>query len=690
MRILSIFKRKKGIYDLHPELYYRLPILRYSSDDGAEPQMNYKIASIYYASNIWVHKAIRVLRDNIAPLRLEVLSKQDLRPIPNHKLSDILELPNPMMDSASFWGEWVVHMCLGGESGIEIVLDRNGKLAEMWLREPSVLYIKPGKFGRRYMSVEAYKIDDGAGDPYILSPAELCHIKYYNPLNAWRGIAPITAVRMSVVIDQLAQAWTRLFFKNQARPDYAVIAPEGLTKTEKEELIKQLVAEYGGGENVHKPIILEQGVTDIKTFSFPPKDIEWIEQRKLSRDEIGAIFGVPDEIMGYGRDTYENFDTADRVLWTLTIVPMIRLRDSALTQFFRMRGDLTREEIIQTNLTSIQQLQTDHKSKIEQAKILFDMGYPINDINRWLGLRLPIVEGGDVGYISWGLSPAIHGEYFGKRIKAVGPKGVFEYGSPEHEIIWKRHQSRLDQYVDEMKRGLKRYFQRQQNDIVRNLRNSRDFGRGKQEGGDIPNLDGLFNLDEESRKFVETFLGLIKRAISNVAAQELEEANLRINFWVDNPLVLDGIKHILETVARKTNETTWYDLIDIFQEAESAGEGILAIQERLSAYFGDRKSDWQTERIARTTMTGATNYGNLEAMKIAQDELKEKITKTWISALLPGRTREAHWNAHGQTVGLNEAYNVGGEMLMYPGDPSGSPENIINCLCSEIFDFEEK
>ena len=72
-----------------------------------------------------------------------------------------------------------------------------------------------------------------------------------------------------------------------------------------------------GAQNAHKPIVLEQGVTDIKTFSFAPKDMEWLEQRKLSRDEVGAVFGVPDEIMGYGKDTFENFDAADRVLWTL-------------------------------------------------------------------------------------------------------------------------------------------------------------------------------------------------------------------------------------------------------------------------------------------------------------------------------------------------------------------------------------
>ena len=100
----------------------------------------------------------------------------------------------------------------------------------------------------------------------------------------------------------------------------------------------------------------------------------------------------------------------------------------------------------------------------------------------------------------------------------------------------------------------------------------------------------------------------------------------------------------------------------------------------MSEYFGDRKSDWQTERIARTTMTGSTNFASLEADR--QSEVVEG--QFWISALQPGRTRDAHAEAHMQFAALGETFQVGGESLEYPGDPKGSPGNIINCLCGTI------
>jgi len=154
-------------------------------------------------------------------------------------------------------------------------------------------------------------------------------------------------------------------------------------------------------------------------------------------------------------------------------------------------------------------------------------------------------------------------------------------------------------------------------------------------------------------------------------------------FDLSRPTVVAAIRQILESVSKKTNETTWNDLVSLFEEAEQNGEGIPAIQERLSQYFGDRKSDYQTERIARTTMTASSNAGEQEAWNQAEEN-GIQVEKEWVSALQVGRTRQAHWEAHGQRVGVNETFDVDGESLMHPGDPNGSPGNIINCLCGMI------
>ena len=63
------------------------------------------------------------------------------------------------------------------------------------------------------------------------------------------------------------------------------------------------------------------------------------------------------------------------------------------------------------------------------------------------------------------------------------------------------------------------------------------------------------------------------------------------------------------------------------------------------------------------------------------------ITKTWV-AVMDDSTREAHADADGETVSIEESFSVDGEDLEYPGDDSGSPGNTINCRCTVIYNIE--
>lgn len=715
---------KSALYDLHPELTERVPLFRSSSDSQSGDLGLFETGGEYYQRHPWVYKAVSVIANNIAPLRRRVVRGKggETEEVEGALATQLLDNPNDEMPAADVNRQWAIDMQLGGEEGWEVVRGIDGsKVLSIWPRQPQHFTVRPVPGGMaRYHKIASYGIDDGLGASYSLEPKQFIHFKFHNPLNIWRGLAPLTAARMSIILDTYAQVWTRLFFKNQARPDYALIAPEGLTTKEREEYEKKLDARFGtDNAGAHKPIILEQGVTDIKTFSWPPKDLEWVEQRSMARDEIGAIFGVPDEIMGYGKDTYENFGTAERVLWSLTIVPILGVMDSTLTRWFRRWGMIGKDERIETDLSGVASLREDLTAKVAQWRDLVQNMVPPNAANDVIGLGLPDLEGGDVSYISQFLvqGPSLPGAKVPERLQppeppstpqpadqapaadqspADGappaadlppePKDIAtpsvtkakapEYGSAEHEAIWKAKDDRTRDISAEMQRRLKRYFQRQQNEVSRKLRNSREFGRGKFKDV-VPPVDQLFKLQDEVRRFIEEFGGDVKGAVITVAAAELGALGAGGVLDITNPAVVAGIKHILETVARKVNDTTWEGLVATLQDAEREGEGTVAIMERISAYFGDRKSDFETERIARTTMTGASGLGSQEAWKQSGIEMDQ----TWISALLPGRTRDAHAEAHGQTVGLNELFSVGGELLAFPGDPNGSPANIINCLC---------
>ncbi|MEO7904632.1 MAG: phage minor head protein [Candidatus Saccharimonadales bacterium] len=64
-------------------------------------------------------------------------------------------------------------------------------------------------------------------------------------------------------------------------------------------------------------------------------------------------------------------------------------------------------------------------------------------------------------------------------------------------------------------------------------------------------------------------------------------------------------------------------------------------------------------------------------------ELGVQMQKMWVSAI-DTSTREDHADADGQTVDVDDYFSVGSEELMFPGDPVGSAEQVINCRCTTI------
>jgi hypothetical protein len=94
-------------------------------------------------------------------------------------------------------------------------------------------------------------------------------------------------------------------------------------------------------------------------------------------------------------------------------------------------------------------------------------------------------------------------------------------------------------------------------------------------------------------------------------------------------------------------------------------------------------SNVRATMIARTELAAAVNGGSLAATKIAAGVANATATKTWMTA--PGAVYPRHEDYEGldgQTVGLDELFDVGGSELQYPGDPDGDPGETINCRCT--------
>ena len=59
-------------------------------------------------------------------------------------------------------------------------------------------------------------------------------------------------------------------------------------------------------------------------------------------------------------------------------------------------------------------------------------------------------------------------------------------------------------------------------------------------------------------------------------------------------------------------------------------------------------------------------------------------SKEWVP-IEDDRTRIDHSDAVNQIVPIKSPFLVGGAELMFPGDPSGPPEQVINCRCAAAY-----
>lgn len=138
------------------------------------------------------------------------------------------------------------------------------------------------------------------------------------------------------------------------------------------------------------------------------------------------------------------------------------------------------------------------------------------------------------------------------------------------------------------------------------------------------------------------------------------------------------------------SDTIWESVRVQLVEGVQAGDSIdeLAARVRAASGFGEGRA----RTIARTEVISANNAASLATALLADDG---SMRKEWLATPdvdgtgCDERTRAAHCAADGQTRPLTEPFDVGGSPLMFPGDPAGPADQVINCRCTPGYVFGE-
>ena len=117
------------------------------------------------------------------------------------------------------------------------------------------------------------------------------------------------------------------------------------------------------------------------------------------------------------------------------------------------------------------------------------------------------------------------------------------------------------------------------------------------------------------------------------------------------------------------------------REQEGIPEITAAVQRVLTASGSDRWPN-RARTVARTETIGAVNAGVFRAAELDAEQRGDPAPfKQWLSTE-DKRTRPTHVDADRQRTLLREPFVVGGAQMLFPGDPRGPAQEVINCRCS--------
>jgi len=623
-----------------------------------------------YEEISWIYSAVKLIANTVAGVnwRLYKVKNDEYEEIEEHEFLSLLNNPNPFLSRYELFALTVSNLELIGEA-LWYIPRKGQRMLGIFPLNPTYLNIEVERgLPKRF-------IYDTGKNKTELKPEEIIFFKYPNPSNPYRGVSPLKAIAISADADYYASIWNRNFFVNSATPAAVLEAPSRLTKEETKNLKMMLKDFYTGLDKSHSTMILSGGI-QFKPIQLSQKDMEFLELRRFTRSEIAAAFGVPLSKLGISEEV--NRATAyinDYTFAKNTITPkLVMIRDS-LNRYLVNFVD----ETVYFDFDSI--IPEDEEFEVDKYVNFVKQGImTINEVRAELGL--PEVPWGDTPFnpnlmMNFGFNSG-----FNKGGGEEKPKSIFK-SKFDRLQYWKSFVEKKQKVEDNFKGKIVNQFEKERIKVLKNLSEvmKKSFNRtvekisGPEVDRIVEEILRFLNLPDEEAAWKQIYLSEQAKNFVNSSMEIASDFGLAFAFESDNPLVAELMAERAQKFAQRIPDTTYRQLKESLTKGFLNGESETKLAERVNNVMTLAKRQ-RAATIARTETFSVVNQSHLETYKQNGIEWKE-----WLTAG-DERVRVNHAAADGQIVRVNEPFYVGGEALMYPGDPSGSAENIINCRCT--------
>lgn len=174
----------------------------------------------------------------------------------------------------------------------------------------------------------------------------------------------------------------------------------------------------------------------------------------------------------------------------------------------------------------------------------------------------------------------------------------------------------------------------------------------------------------------------ILAALSPALREGWVAANLPGDYSPRDPYIQANLALTKNLLVRIPDEVHAMVIAKILEGA-SAGLTTEQIADRIDdvlTFTGSENWDNRARVIAQTESNRHFNGSMLAHGLLLEKQGRQGLSKQW-DTRMDGKERPWHHEANGQERSLPEPFLVGGEALLFPVDPRGTPSNVINCRC---------
>ncbi len=607
---------------------------------------------------IWkTHGSVRTVVDflgrNIASLGLHLFERvddADRRRVTDHPLIIMLDQPNPWTTHYSFFDAMVRDLAIY-ERFLAVKASYGDRTA--LFRIPPSMW---APMGENWLVAEAFEVRGNQGKK-TYTRDQVVYIGGYSPDGDLGGVSPLESLRQVLAEEYEAARMRANVFRNGARTSGYLERPVGAPAWSKEARARFRAgwrSQYaGGGTEAGGTPILEDGMKFVDA-SQTARDLQYIESRKLTREEVASAYFIPPPMVGLlDKASFSNIKEQHKNLYQDTLGPWLqRITQELVLQLFPDYGGMA-GHYLEFNLEEKMRGSFEEQAAQLQASV----GGPWMTRNEARAMRnLHAIEGGDdlitpLNVVTGGqASPQDSGsQNQGKAMVLVPAIRKKRVKGAEYEIKAPTEEEIPAEHSDSLAGVFSAFFARQRAVVLAAYREKSPAW-----------WDGEMWEDE----LAEDLLAESLAVTGSVAASALKDLGVDPDLYS-----VDRTEAFLKTVSRRiagqVNATTLDSLEEAFDEdGMEAAEHVFDVAEE--------------SRSAQAGMTAAANFVGF-AMVEASRQTRPKATKRW--QVNSSNPRASHSAMDGEEQSIDDDFSNG---MKWPGSFSGDVDDVAGCQCSVV------